>query len=249
MEPGFVSAELRNLLWNIIYTSIDYSNYEHVTLLLWHTFYKKPIDTRPSKSGYDHISYAPAWEIVREKYFTCEWYEIFNYLEFFVANNLVKEKAFNHILSKELSAYRIIDGAVCPITDEMEIQEITSALETKGKFSSISEHLKSAISHLSSRENPDYRNSIKESICAVESICKILSGKEKAGLGDALSVLEKQGRVNAPLKQAFEKIWGWSSDTNGIRHAMIDDSNVDQADAKFYLIVCCAFINYLKAIK
>jgi len=53
------------------------------------------------------------------------------------------------------------------------------------------------------------------------------------------------------LKQAFEKLYGYSSDADGIRHALMGDSNVDFEEAKYMLVTCCAFVNYLaeKAIK
>ena len=100
---------------------------------------------------------------------------------------------------------------------------------------------------LRNRKNPDYRNSIKESISAVEAICKKITGDKKATLGKALNSIEKTGKVelHSALKESFSKIYGYTSGTNGIRHALLDEDKLAFEDAKFMLVSCSAFINYL----
>ena len=50
------------------------------------------------------------------------------------------------------------------------------------------------------------------------------------------------------MKNAFSALYGYASDSGGIRHKLLeDDINVKMEDAKFMLITCSAFINYLKA--
>ena len=100
----------------------------------------------------------------------------------------------------------------------------------------------------SDRENPDYENSIKEAISAVESVCCIITGMSgaQATLGNALKHLEDSGlSLHGALKSAFEKMYGYASDTDGIRHGGIDFKNAPAEDAKYMLISCSAFINYL----
>lgn len=100
---------------------------------------------------------------------------------------------------------------------------------------------------LSDRDNPNYRNSIKESISAVEAICKIIAKDSKATLGKALDIIEKSLKVSMhpALKVAFDKLYGYTSTTEGIRHALMDLPKLDFEDAKFMLVACSAFINYL----
>lgn len=100
---------------------------------------------------------------------------------------------------------------------------------------------------LSNRENPDYKNSIKESISAVESICIIIAGKG-ATLGDALKTLGNKHNLNNQLKAAFEKLYSYTNSEGGIRHAEgMFESEVTFEEAKFMLVSCCAFVNYLIA--
>lgn len=49
------------------------------------------------------------------------------------------------------------------------------------------------------------------------------------------------------LSGAFNKPYGYTSNADGIRHAMLEDSTVDQADAMLMLVACSAFVNCLTA--
>jgi len=48
------------------------------------------------------------------------------------------------------------------------------------------------------------------------------------------------------MKSAFSALYGYTSDEGGIRHALIEkNSQVQIEDARFMLIACSAFVNYL----
>ena len=65
-----------------------------------------------------------------------------------------------------------------------------------------------------------------------------------------LKKLEESGvEIHKGLKSAFNILYGYTSDANGIRHAGdIGGSASTFAEAKFMLVSCCAFINYLKTV-
>ncbi|MHC4308090.1 MAG: AbiJ-NTD4 domain-containing protein, partial [Planctomycetota bacterium] len=115
------------------------------------------------------------------------------------------------------------------------------------KYEGVNAHLKRALELLSDKKNPDYRNSIKESISAVESITKIITEKPSSTLGDALKVLEKNGKIHTALKKGFSALYGFTSDEGGVRHAMLEEPDLSSADAKFFLLSCTSFVNYLKS--
>ncbi len=80
----------------------------------------------------------------------------------------------------------------------------------------------------------------------MESACRIITGEST--LGKALNKLESKGlNLNKQLKSGFDKIYAYTNDkANGIRHAIvIAPIEPDFADAKYMLISCSAFINYL----
>jgi hypothetical protein len=79
-------------------------------------------------------------------------------------------------------------------------------------------------------------------------MCKIITGDEKATLNIALKKLEAAGiPLHTALKQAFDKLYAYSGDADGIRHALLVESTLDFDDAKFMLVSCSGFVNYLAA--
>lgn len=157
------------------------------------------------------------------------------------------EEDYNTVFENEYVGYRFINENIVPITDENEIESINKALESP--FSVVNVHMDKAISLLADREAPDYENSIKESISAVEAICEILTGikGKEATLGNMLKEIENRGVViHGALKTAFNVLYGYTSDANGIRHAGdIGGALSTFEEAKFMLVSCSAFINYL----
>ena len=110
-------------------------------------------------------------------------------------------------------------------------------------------HLETALQHISNRDDPDYRNSIKESISAVEAACLAIVGQNKETLGKALNYLMKNSKntISIPenLNRAFHNLYAYTSGEHGIRHSLLNESNLSFADARFMLIACSAFVNYL----
>lgn len=141
-------------------------------------------------------------------------------------------------------AYRIIDDEIVEINSQEEIQSIEKALDEAPE--NIKKHLNCALENYAKRPEGDYRNSIKESISAVEAWCRDKTGENT--LGAALNQLEKNGIIIPPiLKQAFDKLYAYTNQKDtGIRHALMDDAYVPKAEeAMFMLVSCCSFINYL----
>jgi len=257
MQVDYMDDDLRNRLWNALcvyywdrvpkWESI--SRYEWLDLLttkIWDMYLKQPIDT----IGYQWYETLGK---IRDYYFQCDWNEVYDLTEF-VANNDDDESNSadfmdfcNSILEEELSAYRFVGGIILQTTSEAEIAEIEQALETP--FTPVNEHMKSALDKLANRKSPDYRNSIKESISGVEALCKLITKNPKATLGEALDIIEREKKVkiHPALKRAFDSLYGYTSSADGIRHALLDEPNLYFEDAKFILVSCSGFVNYLVA--
>ena len=162
--------------------------------------------------------------------------------------DLIDYKAeINELFQREYVGYRFIDGEITPISDDIEVAEIEKSLDIE--FQGCKSHIRKALGFLSDRENPDYKNSIKESISAVESICQIIAQNSKATLGEALKKLEEHGvKIHEAMKKSFSSLYGYTSDEGGIRHCEgMFESNVTFEEAKFMLVSCSAFVNYLIA--
>ena len=261
-----IDEDLRNSLWSLLtlfywekfdkkrhssYGRSDFikgSNLDSLFKSLWINHFKKPIDTIPihyfdDKNGLGFL---------RSYFFEAKWHEIYDFVEFVChfGPQSSQEKFIencNIFLERENSGYRFIDKKIIEISSSDEIEEIEEALKAATPFYGVTVHLKSAITLMSNKENPDYRNSIKESISAVESLCKTVSKNEKATLDEALKLIQKNGLLHSALKKAFTLLYGYTSDADGIRHALMSESKLTQTDARFMLISCSAFINYVIA--
>src|SRR5581483_2389444 len=141
------------------------------------------------------------------------WNEVYDFIEFSltVAPESLSEgftEFANGVLEQESSAYRFVEDQIVQITSPFEIQAVEGAI-TGSKHGAASEHLRQALEHLSDRKNPDFRNSIKESISAVESICRSITGDSSATLGKALTQLERDTKLHPALKQSFSALYGY----------------------------------------
>ena len=180
--------------------------------------------------------------------YVCKWVSVnivnYNYLEG-ILNDF--EANINNEFERLDYGYRVVNHCIMDITSEVEMEAINEAIANSKD--NVSEHFQKAVSHYATRPNPDVRNSIKESISAVEAVCRELTGENT--LGQALKRLEDNGVViHRMLKDQFTKFYVYSNDPNsGIRHALMDDDGtyVPTKDEAYYMLVSCsAFVNYLR---
>lgn len=249
--------DLRNSLWNIICMFITkpiqrehwitQTRYYGFVESIWFNHFKETMDSIP------HDTTRLISEL-KHRFLKWDYLEIYDFFDFIAGEDPpfdIEEfiDTVNIILKRELSGYRFINQNLAPITDETEIAEIENAIYNSHErnLNGVKIHLSMALEKLSDKKNPDYRNSIKESISAVESICQIISCKPKAELGKALKLLKTKIPIHSALEQGFIKLYGYTSDSDGIRHSLMDVPNLDQEDALYMLVSCSAFINYLVA--
>ena len=80
-------------------------------------------------------------------------------------------------------------------------------------------------------------------------MCKLIAKSESVTLGEALNIIKNKGNVeiHPALLDAFNKLYGYTSSADGIRHALTNEKvKVGFEEAKFMLVMCSAFTNYLK---
>ena len=253
-----IDDELRNGLWNVIQITIwnhwKGSSYGDnriwdIASSIWIHYFKKTIDALPG-SGNRHSQYLrQTLQEIRQYFFAAKWWEVYDFIEFMLtldnnpwANSLCK--CANGFLERENAAYRVIENRITEITDQNEIESIENALENGIPPARI--HLQKALELLSDRKQPDFRNSIKESISAVEATCRTLTCDDKATLGDCLKQLKSKKQFHPAFEKALHQLYGYTSDEGGIRHSLTDESEPPAySDAKFMLVTCSAFTNYL----
>ena len=211
---------------------------------------------------------------VKEFFYRCSWNEVYDLIEFIARNHpnleetkykvsrtLVVEEVYpevdisdmptaaqfaesiNLVLKEEGSRYGFIGNTISPMNSPEEVNEVESAFDAPAP---VANQMQRALQLLSHREEPDYRNSIKESLSAVESMANLITGVKNPSLGKALPLLEKRlgYELHGAKREALLKLYGWASQE--ARHGLLEESQLTQEDARFALVVCSAFVNYLK---
>lgn len=251
VQVDSMDLDLRNSLWNALtlvywekippYLEQD-DNIETLFKRIWAHFFKSPLNAMPTFR-------TQLINAIQEYFFKVPWTDVYDFTEFVASAYPEKQTNdefigfCNEMLERELSAYRFVGVTLTRITDEIEIQEVDKALATS--VETVKEQLNNALSLMSNRENPDYRNSVKESIGAVESLARLLCNDSNATLSDAIKEIEKQGNVkwHAAFQSALGKLYGYSSDS--ARHGLKETDDIDFEEAKFMLVVSSAFVNHL----
>ena len=264
LEEHDLPEELRNRIWNVLWaihfsednieTCGDYSDtFKVLSWRLRHFHFKLRIDDLPP-FPHDEV------EVFRKRYFELPFPEFFEFLEVMASDEVEliylqqggeKQDRFvkecNKVLEEEKSCFRFVSNLITPITSEEEMAEVQLAADTDEGGS----HIRRAIELYRDRTGPDYRNSIKESVSAVEATYRRLTGEKHRDIGGAITAMESKGmQLPKSLKAGFSNIYGWASGESGIRHALMeDDRTVTEAEARLMLVMCSAYVNYLLSLR
>jgi hypothetical protein len=238
LQVEAIDDDLRNGLWQACTESYfhfgNIHNYKFdepfraIMARVYVDFFKKTSEVVP-------YGYESGIGAIREWFFKAEWWQVYNCVEFFLSE-------FDEPPFPQAGLFRA--GQFVAITDKVELSTVSQAANLGSKFSGAREHIRSAIALFSKKPHPDYRNSVKESISAVESTARIVTGNPKATLGDALKAMNSKIAIHSALREGMNKLYGYTSDEGGIRHALLEESNVDEAEAKFMMVACSAFVNF-----
>lgn len=248
-----VSQTLRQRIWNLFYQEEIHEgglSNERITRAMTgkQTVEEKVAD----RIGFDISDHSGSLQNKLKKYILeTSWYNVLDFIEIHLS--VIDEKSvpyrikkYNQLLESEKSGYRIVNGSIAPITNPTEIEAIEKAANIE--FESVNTHIQKALDHYSRPNNPDYENSVKESISAVEAICCIITGEsgKQATLGKTIKKLKAHGiHIHSAMENAFSSLYGYTSDEDGMRHGSMDFTNAPAEDAKYMLVSCSAFVNYL----
>jgi len=88
---------------------------------------------------------------------------------------------------------------------------------------------------------------MKESICAVETLAKLIVKQPHATLGQVLPTLGNFIKIHPRQVDSWRDIWGYTSDRPGVRHGApeSDTGPVTSQEALHMLVTCSSFVTYL----
>lgn len=266
VQLNSMNTELRTCLLNALITYFDNLTFtDNVGLLnticqnMWTHFLKFNInEIKTMLDDFDEIDQSKFIDLLYKQYkneLVLPWYRVYELFEFVGNESSDNKKAgkyfaakINEALVLSRSGYRYIINVFIPISNANELSEIATASTYKlHSLELVSTHMCQAVTHYSDKQKPDYRNSIKESISAVESLCKLIAKDNTTTLAPALEKTTKELNLNPHLREAFKNFYKYTSDAAGIRHGLKDtDKDTDQPnqeDARFFLVTCSAFVN------
>lgn len=256
LKVGEASEQLRRLLYYYIGLEIDRESYApysttifkddwtRVAMDLHVLFFDQPFDK------FRHGTYETKKDlnafIQRAKIG-----KLLDLVEFFVrhsgcSNEMKRELSEVFVTSR--AAYRVFDNSYIAAigTDEQAkaFERAIADAEAKNATAARAQLIAAGVA----LRNSDWAGSVRESIHAVEAMAVRLA-PDKNTLGAALKILESKGHLHGGLKAAFSSLYGYTSDEEGVRHALVlgGEARVDEADALFMLGACAAFVSYLLA--
>lgn len=263
------NEDLRMSVYNMIHKILgDYSSdsaAEAICKKLWTMEWHCPVDTFP-------LYNCDFYSELRSRIMNGQWYVCYDLIEF-VYNELNDlgalepeplgfrysgyswdvgnpkkdfQEEVNAVLEAEGSGYRFLGEQVVPISNELELESIEQSVSPESGLTGASSHIQNALELLAKRPDPDFLNSVKESISAAESAARTVAPTKTGTLSDAVESLRKKCGLHKSLADTWKKMYGYASDADGIRHGGAGEPvELDSAFAKYVLVTCSAFVNYL----
>jgi hypothetical protein len=200
------------------------------------------------ESSFDNSSYG--FRVALEKIFMrAPIGYLFDVIEFFVRHpgcSLTLKNDIEAAFVNTRAAYRIVNLQIVAVGSEEQADVLRAAIADLDAVGASASRQHLVASGLALR-NGNWSDSVRESIHAVEAISRRIEPDANT-LGPALRALERKGYIHGSLRAAFEKLYGYTNDESGIRHALLDDvARVDEVDAIFMMGACASFVSYLIA--
>ena len=252
LELGELPQSARVRIWNEIYGRIVLSLKDHRLLDgAWHgivgqlhmQYYQLPLDEMPA-------AFIPInRDRIKSTVLTAPFNRVMDLVEFVLRSQFCPEDLIvemEGIFAAEQLAY-VIEGdpaSIVPAATRSEQISLKNAMQMihRSGLAGAESHLKLSAAHINEGQ---WADSIHESINAVESVARTISPGTKS-LQAAMQKLPS-GRLHPALQGGMEKIYGYTSAEQGIRHALLDrrEANVGQDEAVFMLGACASFASFL----
>lgn len=235
-------VRFKNLIFNDSYNYEEKPNYKsfknHIFLTTLNIHPLRVIDYR-FEYIYDLIiklSYDEVFSFCEEIYSYFETNEI----EYHA--NIIWQNILNTLFEEEHVCHRMVNGFITDVLDDTEITSINNAIESQDNVSS---RMQKALKAL--YKDNDTQTAIRESIEAVEAMCKTKTNSTSGTLANAIDQLRRENKIHPALADGLKKIYGFTSDT--VRHASgQSETPPTKETAQFMVLFCSNLINYIKTI-
>lgn len=256
LQVDGVDERLRISIWNAVWRTLIDDPWvkprptlqEEFLADIWEHFFKQPADENPTEP-YDLLDQLKVWVA------TSEWYLLYDLLEFVytvLPPTAVQayEVTVNRALESERSAYRIMEGVILPVSDAIEIREVTNAVDAVegGGLGPARHHLATAVAELGKRRDADHTLTVREATAAVQSVTRWAAGREVADLTDAFATLDENRLLPTTFKQALAALFDTAGPQGAGHPFQQANTEVGLAEARFTVVTASAVINYLLSL-
>ena len=247
-------AEARTHIWNVFYAFIENTKASfRIVGCVWEQILltKHVRHDNFTLDEWDN-SFEHHRRTLRHSIESLSFNQVFDFIQFVCRDPMCPPEftdTMKHTFALSRLAYKIDTTnppTIIPSVTEAEGKTIVESLQLLRRvgLEGSASHLRKASEYINKN---DWAGSIRESIHAVESVARQLDPESSETLRGALASLEKRQALHPALKEAFTKLYGYTSNEQGIRHALLDRSTakVGIDEAVFMLGACASFASYL----
>ena len=256
LKLGKLPGEARTRIWNVFYVHLERAKtrnslyprlrgvWEEI-LRAKHILHDNlPLDERTT-------DFTRVCSDLRGKIEGMRFHQVFDLIQFVVRHPQCPREFISDMkqtFSVCRLAYTMDEGdppTILPAATDEEGKTILESLRTlrEAGLPGSTEHLRNACDCIN---KGDWAGSIRESIHTVESVARMLAPGAKT-LKPALESIADHGGLHPALKGALSKLYGYTSNEQGVRHPLLDSdkAKVGMDEAVFMLGACASFASYL----
>lgn len=181
---------------------------------------------------------------------SCDWYLMYDIIEATHRELSVRGLAeaftahINELFDEEGIGWQLVDGQIVtrgPAEFEYAVAQAVHGVEQAG-YQAAKRELQEARHDLSRRPEPDITGTIQHCMAALECTARIVSGDERATLGELIGRHAAALEIPRPLDNAIEGMWGYASEM--ARHVR-ESSSPTRREAELLLSISAALVTYL----
>lgn len=159
----------------------------------------------------------------------------------------------NTLLNEEGLAYEFDKGLFNRKGFPKTVQSIENATKVLSdpQLNKSRYHFLKALNFFNNIKDPDYENSIKEAICAVEAcLIALYSSDISKNFENCIRTIigNESNKVPAPLIDSLIKLYGYRNNGIGVSHATNKGLKVSIKEAEFMISVCADYITYFYSL-
>jgi len=180
----------------------------------------------------------------------CDWYSVYDIAEacyeFWVARNRAEEfeQRLNDLFEELGIGWQMREGQIV-IRGDQEFERVVAQagaqIEDAGLRTAKTE-IEEARFDLSRRPQPDITGTIQHCMAALECVARVVSGDERATLGEIMQRHAVELGIPRPLDGAIERMWGYASEV--ARH-LREGREPTREEAEFVLSISASVVAYL----